>query len=276
MSVLDRTPPKADHRLPYGSLPLQFGDLRLPALHAGARAPLMVLVHGGWWQNAYDLNYFGFVAEALRSAGVATWSVEYRRVGDEGGGFPGTFADVAAGFDHIAELAKGYPLDLQRTAVAGHSAGGHLAFWLAGRKHIPPASPLHNPQPRLMPRAAVALAGAVDLRLCVELGGLFRFTNAKPSTESLMGGLPGDVPDRYRAGSPAELLPFGIPQALVQGTEDGQIPPDLPKRYAEAARRQGDVVDLDILPGADHFDIVDPESKAWPAVQKALLAALGR
>ncbi len=273
MNVLDRTPPKADHRLPYGSLPLQFGDLRLPKLAPGARAPVMVMIHGGWWQNAYDLAYFGFACEALRAAGVATWSVEYRRVGDAGGGWPGTMADVAAGFEHVAELAKTYPLDVKRVAAAGHSAGGHLAFWLAGRRHIPAGSPLHEPAPKLMPKAVVGLAGAVDLRLCVELGGTFRFTNARPSAESLVGGSPAEVPDRYRAANPGELLPFGVPQVLLQGTQDQQIPPELPVRWTEAAKRQGDSVRLEILPGADHFDVVDPESKAWPAVMKALLEA---
>ena len=275
MNVLDRTPPKADHRLPYGSLPLQFGDLRLPKLAPGARAPVMVMIHGGWWQNAYDLAYFGFACEALRAAGVATWSVEYRRVGDAGGGWPGTMADVAAGFEHVAELAKTYPLDVKRVAAAGHSAGGHLAFWLAGRRHIPAGSPLHEPAPKLMPKAVVGLAGAVDLRLCVELEGVFRFTNARPSAEGLVGGSPAEVPDRYRAANPGELLPFGVPQVLLQGSQDQQIPPELPVRWTEAAKRQGDSVRLEILPGADHFDVVDPESKAWPAVMKALVEAAG-
>jgi len=274
MSVLDRTPPQADHRLSYGSLPLQFGDLRLPSLRAGQRAPLLVLVHGGWWKNAYDLNYLGFLCEALRRAGVATWSLEYRRVGDEGGGWPGTMVDVAAGCDHVSELSSSYPLDLNRIAAAGHSAGGHLAFWLAGRRHIPKDSCLHTPEPRLMPRAVVGLAGAVDLRLCVEMGGLFRFTSAGPAAEGLLGGSPASVPDRYRAANPGELLPFGVPQTLVQGSDDDQIPPDLPKRWLEVAKRQGDSVQLEILPGADHFDVVDPESKVWPAVQRALLAAV--
>ena len=275
MNVLDRTPPKADHRLPYGSLPLQFGDLRLPKRAPGARAPVLVMIHGGWWQNAYDLAYFGFACEALRAAGVATWSVEYRRVGDAGGGWPGTMSDVAAGFEHVAELAKTYPLDVKRVAAAGHSAGGHLAFWLAGRRHIPAGSPLHEPAPKLMPKAVVGLAGAVDLRLCVELEGVFRFTNARPSAESLVGGSPAEVPDRYRAANPGELLPFGVPQVLLQGSQDQQIPPELPVRWAEAAKRQGDSVRLEILPGADHFDVVDPESKAWPAVMKALVEAAG-
>lgn len=275
MSVLDRTPPKADHRLPYGNLPLQFGDLHLPALHAGSRAPLVVMVHGGWWKNAYDLNYFGFACQALRKAGVATWSLEYRRVGDEGGGWPGTMADVAAGFDYVAELAKTYPLDLDRVAAAGHSAGGHLAFWLAGRRHIPQGSPLHDPQPKLMPRAVVGLAGAVDLRLCVELGGLLSFTSAKPAAESLIGGSPSTMPDRYRAANPGDLLPFGVPQTLLQGTEDNQIPPALPSRWAEMAKRQGDTVQVQILNGADHFDVVDPESRAWSSVQRALVTATG-
>ncbi len=275
MSVLDRTPPQADHRLAYGALPLQFGDLRLPGPRGGLRAPVVVLIHGGWWQNSYDLSYLGFLCEALRMVGVATWSLEYRRVGDAGGGWPGTMADVSAGFDYLAELAKSYPLDLYRVAAAGHSAGGQLAFWLAGRGHIPAESPLSLPQPKVHPGAVVGLAGAVDLRLCVELGGFFRFRRSRPMAESLLGGSPSQVPDRYRAANPGDLLPFGSRQILLQGSEDDQIPPELPLRWAEKARQQWDRVDVQILPGADHFDVVDPQSKAWPAVQKGLLAAVG-
>ena len=246
MSVLDRIPPRADHRLSYGTLPLQFGDLRVPVLHGAERAPVLVMVHGGWWQNTYDLSYLGFACEA----------------------------DVSAGFDHVAELATRYPLDVARVAVAGHSAGGQLAFWLAGRDHIPESSPLHVARSRLRPKAVVGLAGAVDLRLCVELGGIFRFTRAKPMAESLVGGSPIELPERYRAANPGDLLPFGVPQTLLQGSEDDQIPPELSRRWVEMAKRQGDRAQMELLRDADHFDVVDPESKAWPAVLKALVGAV--
>jgi len=272
MSILDRTPPKADYRLPYGNLPLQFGDLRVPVLAHGALAPVVFVVHGGWWQSAYDLEYCGFLCAALKALGVATWSVEYRRVGDAGGGWPGTMQDVAAGFDYLATLAKAYPLDLNRVVATGHSAGGQLAFWLAGRHHIPQDSVLHDPQPKVGLHGLVGVAGAVDLRLTIDLGGFFEFANGKPSTLSLMGGAPKDFPERYHAANPGDLLPLGVPQVLVQGSDDDQIPSALPQRWAEMARRQGDLVEVKIVPGADHFDVVDPESKAWPVVRDALLS----
>ena len=271
MSILDRTPPKADYRLPYGNLPLQFGDLRVPVLAHGALAPVVFVVHGGWWQSAYDLEYCGFLCAALKALGVATWSVEYRRVGDAGGGWPGTMQDVAAGFDYLATLAKAYPLDLNRVVATGHSAGGQLAFWLAGRHHVPQDSVLHDPQPKVGLHGLVGLAGAVDLRLTINLGGLFEFANGKPSTLSLMGGSTKDFPDRYHAANPGDLLPLSVPQVLVQGSDDDQIPAALPQRWVEMARRQGDPVEVKIVPGADHFDVVDPESKAWPVVRDALL-----
>jgi acetyl esterase/lipase len=271
MDILSRTPPPADHRLSYGPDPLQFGDLSLPPAKPGQRLPVVVFIHGGWWQSGYDLEYGGHLCAALKAAGVATWSLEYRRVGNPGGGWPGTMQDVAAGFDHLRTLAQTYPLDLHRVVAMGHSAGGHLAFWLAGRHHIPASSPLHNPQPAVSLAGVIALAGAVDLRLTIDLGGVFRFTSGKPATVSLLGGLPKEVEDRYQAANPGELLPLGVPQLLFQGSNDNQIPPTLPDRWAENARRQGDTATVTIIPGADHFDVVDPDSKAWPVIQSAIL-----
>jgi acetyl esterase/lipase len=277
MDLLDRTPPKADYRISYGTDALQFGELWIPkGIPAATRtpAPVLVMVHGGWWQAAYDLSYCGFLCEALKALGIAVWSLEYRRVGNAGGGWPGTMQDVAAGFDFLSILAKSYPIDLQRVAAAGHSAGGQLAFWLAGRHHVPPESPLYAPQPKIALRGLVGLAGAVDLRLTIELSGAYEFTSGGPCAIALMGGMPEQVPERYAAADPGELLPLGVPQTLVQGTEDDQIPPALPNRYADKARRQGDTVAVHIVRGADHFDVVDPESAVWPVSRDALLHAL--
>jgi acetyl esterase/lipase len=276
MSVLDRTPPKSDLRLSYGPLPLQFGDLWLPKPSADAkhRWPLIVFVHGGWWKAEYGLGYAGFLCAAVKAQGIAVWSLEYRRVGDEGGGWPGTMQDVAAGMDHVAALAKAYPLDTTRVSAAGHSAGGHLAFWLAGRHHIPHTSVLATPQPSLTLRGVVSLAGAVDLRLTLDLTGFFSFQNGGPAVRALMGGDPKQYPERYAAANPGELLPLSVRQILVQGTDDNQIPPQLPGRWAENARRQGDTVDVKIVPGAGHFDIVDPESPAWSVSRDAMLSVL--
>jgi acetyl esterase/lipase len=273
MNLLERTPPTADHRLQYGPAPQQFGDLWIPSA-AAYRSPLIVFVHGGWWSAAYDLSYASFLCAAMKAMGVAVWSLEYRRVGDPAGGWPGTMQDIAAGMDHVLQLAEAFPLDTNRIIAAGHSAGGQLAFWLAARHHIPHTSVLAQSQPKLALKGVVGLAGAVDLRLTLDLGGLFTFTNGGPAVKALMGGPPAQVPDRYAAADPGELLPLGLPQILVQGDEDDQIPPALPARWAQAAKRQGDPVDIKIVPGADHFDVVDPQSNAWPVTRDALLRLL--
>jgi acetyl esterase/lipase len=271
MDVLSAVPTAADHRIHYGPGEYQFGDLRLPAGVAKEPVPLVVFVHGGWWKSAYDLTYAGHLCGALKSAGVATWSIEYRRVGFTGGGWPATFQDVAAGCDYVATLAKSYPLDLGRVIAMGHSAGGHLAFWLGGRHHVPETSPIHEPRSKVALHGVIALAGAVDLRLTCDLSGYFTFAHDKHEVYSLMGGSPADFQDRYRAGNPGDLLPLGMQQILIQGAEDDQIPPELPGRWAEMARRQGDTVTVTIIASADHFDVVDPQSKAWATVQAAVL-----
>ena len=271
--ILTRTPPPADHRIPYGPGAFQFGDLRLPKLTPGQRAPILVFLHGGWWRSEYGLDYAGHLCAALKQDGFASWSLEYRRVGNPGGGFPGTFEDAAAGYDFLQTLAKTYPLDLNRAVVAGHSAGGHLAFWLAGRHHLPESGPLSNLRTAAPMRAVVALAGAVDLRLTIDLAGWFTFAHCKPMVYDLMGATPAQAPDRYLAANPGDLLPFNIPQFLLQGAEDDQIPPQLPARWADRARRLAESVTIEMIPNADHFDIVDPESKAWPRIRKAILQA---
>jgi acetyl esterase/lipase len=271
MDIFSAVSPPADHRIHYGPDAFQFGDLRLPVSEAKRRVPLVVFVHGGWWKSVYDLEHVGHLCAALKAAGVATWSIEYRRVGSTGGGWPMTFQDVAAGCDYVAMLAKGYPLDLNRVIAMGHSAGGHLAFWLAGRQHVPEMSPIDSPRPKVALRGVIALAGAVDLRLTCDLSGYLTFAHDKHEVYNLMGGSPAEFGDRYRAGNPGDLLPLGVPQVLIQGSEDDQIPPELPGRWAEMARRQGDIVEVVMIPSADHFDVIDPQSKAWATVQAAVL-----
>ncbi len=274
MGVLDRAVLPADHRIHYGPGPSQFGDLWLP--NGASRAwPLVVFFHGGWWQSEYDLGYAGSLCDALKRSGIASWSVEYRRVGATGGGWPATFRDAAAGFDHVSALAKAYPLDLGRVIAMGHSAGGHLAFWIAGRHHIAADSEVFVPGPAVNLRGAIALAGAVDLRLTLELAGRSLFAHDREEVYHLMGGTPQDLPRRYRDGNPGDLLPFQAPQILVQGTDDDQIPPELPARWARMAARLGSQATVKMVPQADHFDVVDPESRAWPVVLGQVKTLLG-
>ena len=269
LSLLSRTAPKADHRVSYGAEASQFGDLWMPAGPPGARAPVVVFLHGGWWTSEFGLQYGNHLCAALKREGIACWSLEYRRLGQAGGGWPGTFEDVAFGYGYLRVLATMYPLDLKRVVVAGHSAGGHLAFWLAGRQHLPQSGPLQPPERLLPMRGVLGLAAVVDLRMTLELAeGIF--APARQEIVDFLGATPAAAPERYRAGNPGDLLPLNVPQMLLQGSLDAQIPPELPVRWTARGHRIGETVAFERIANADHFDVVDPESKAWPRVQDAV------
>lgn len=273
MDLLERPVLTADHRIAYGTDSSQFGDLWLPDLNGTRPAPILVFFHGGWWKSTYGLGYAGYFCRALRAEGIAVWSLEYRRRGVTGGGWPMTFQDAANGFDFVETLADRYPLDLSRVVVAGHSAGGHLAFWIAGRQHIEPRSVLHLPRPKLALHGAIALAGAVDLRLTIDLAGNGPFAHDRDEVYGLMGGTPDEHSDRYCDANPGDLLPLAAPQTLLQGTADDQIPAGLPVLWANLAHSRGSQAIVHLLPGADHFDVVDPESKVWSQVLAQCKAA---
>jgi len=242
----------------YGPLPAQFGELAAPP--GPGPHPVVVLVHGGFWLAAYDLSLMAPLADAFVAAGIATWNVEYRRLGD-GGGWPATFEDVAAAVDHLRVLAPARGLDLGRVVSVGHSAGGHLALWLAARRRLPEASPLFRRDP-LPLRAAVSLAGVCDLRRASALG--FEVVHR------LMGGTPAEVDAHYAMGSPADLLPLGVPQTLVHGADDRVVPLALSEGYRDRAVARGDPVTLVTIPGAGHFEPIDPRSSAWPVVRESV------
>ena len=263
--MLETAAPSADARIPYGDATHQFGDLRLP--RGEGPHPVVVVVHGGFWRARYDLEHVGHLCADLTSRGYATWSLEYRRVGHPGGGWTGTFEDVALGTDYLRTLATRHPLDLGRVVVLGHSAGGHLALWLAGRGRLQPGQPLHTSRP-LEPRGAVSLAGVVDL----ERAHALRLGDG--IVESFLGGTPEQVPERYRLASPAALLPLGVKQVLVHGAEDTIVPLTLSTEYHARATRLGDCVRLVSLPGAEHFEVIDPRAKEWPRVVEAVASLL--
>ena len=257
----------ADHRIAYGDDPLQFGDLRLPD-RDGPR-PVVVVVHGGCWRARYTLEHIGGFSEALTREGFATWTVEYRRIGDPGGGWPGTFLDLAAAVDHLRALASGHALDLERVVALGHSAGGQLALWLGARHKIPATSPLATKRP--LPLAGVvSLAGVDDLRRAVAEGV------CDDMAARLVGGAPADAPERYRESSPIELLPLGLPLRLVNGVRDPIVPVDFGRAFEKRSRAEGDDVKLITLEAAGHFELIAPGSGAWPEVLGAVQELLRR
>lgn len=229
-------------------------DLHLPQSPPATRPPVICLLHGGFWREPYGREELGAVACDLAGRGFAVWNLEYRRLGAPGGGWPGTFEDVAAGIDHLATLvAGGTGLDLHRVLVAGHSAGGHLALWAAARVSTTGAP--HRPR-RVQPLAVAGLAAIVDLADAFAQGA------GRGAVGELLAGSPAERPERYAAVSPLALLPLGVDQLILHGTLDEALPVETARQYADAAAAAGDRVQFTELPRAGHMDYLDPESAA--------------
>ncbi len=241
-------------RLAYGVESLRFGELYVP--QGSGPHPVVILIHGGFWRAAYGLALMHGLARDLVQKQIAVWNIEYRRVGDTGGGWPGTLRDVARAADYLVSLACTYALDLTRVVAVGHSAGGHLALWLAARFRLPDNSMVTVGNRPLPLAGAVSLAGASDLKL------VWHLNLGQGAVGEFLGGGPGSVPERYAVASPAALLPLGIPQVLIHGKRDSLVPLIVSQQYVQKANLAGDRVTLIELP-VDHFDLIDPHSKAW-------------
>lgn len=264
-AALWRTQSAADQRIYYGALdnPHTFGDLRLPLSNAPESGfPVIVFLHGGAWRKEVTKAYNEPLVEALTETGFATWDLEFRRLGHSGGGYPGTFEDIANGLDYLRQLAGEYPLDLDNVVVMGHSSGGHLALWLAGRSKIRPDSPLFKPDP-LPLSGAVSIAGVNDLELALALG------NRTDVLELAGAATLEEGRDRLADIDPARLLPLGVPQTLIIGDGDSEWRLDMTERYLLRAHQQGDTVRQILVTGANHMDIVDPHSGIAQLLAKA-------
>lgn len=256
--------PPADHREAYAPGPQQFGELRLPTAR-NARVPVVVFLHGGCWLSAYDLKHVAAAAASIAAAGYAVWVPEYRRVGDAGGGWPGTLEDVGSAVDHLRVLAAKFSsLDTARVILAGHSAGGHLALWAASRR---PGEPSPGARSPLAVAGVVSLAGITDL---AEYGAATGSCNR--AVGQLMGGTAAELPERYRLASPIARAPIGVPVHVVHGAQDPIVPVAQSRAFVEKSKGAGGVAELVEVPGAGHFDVVSTASTSWPAVLEAIRA----
>ncbi len=267
--ILSGDPIPADHRIAYGDHPMQFGDLRIP--EGEGPWPFAILIHGGCWQSIASLQYFDRVAEAITAMGVVTWNIEYRPVDVEGGGWPGTFLDVANGVDKLRDIALEYDLGMERVITLGHSSGGHLALWAAGRSRVSDNSELYVDDP-LPVGGVVSLAGIPELRRYRELDPP---TCGEGIVDRLMGGGPRDVPGRYLAGSPFQMLPLNVAQIHITGRNDDIVPFRQVSRYNYESQSAGDDSQLIIVPDAGHYEVVWPGTEAWERVEEAVRTMLG-
>ncbi len=265
---LPSSPP--DHRILYDTNPSTFGDLRIPKNSSPGPSgyPVLVFLHGGGWTADWTINHTDQLVEALTQEGIATWSIEYRRLGNAGGGYPQTFLDVAKAVDFLRKIASQYRLDLNRVVVAGHSSGGHLALWLAGRRNLPKDSKLYAPDP-LPLKGVISLAGVVDLEGALTIG------DRKDSLQLLNVSDAASAAPLWAETNPMRLLPFGIPQLLIVGSKDGPWRITITKTFAEAATQKGDPVRLLIPDGANHFDMVHARGPAYPLIATGAKSMLG-
>lgn len=255
----------ADHRIPYGNDALQYIDLRLP--QGKGPYPVVVIVHGGCWiANFASAQNTAALADALRDLGYATWNIEYRREDNKGGGWPGTFEDVATATDLLTQEASKYSLDLNKVIILGHSAGGHLALWLTARHKLSPQSPLYTKNP-FVPKGVISLDGVPDLKAFRKQG---KITCGTDAVGKLLGTSENEITQHYHDASPSELLPLQVSQLLLYGAEDQSVPLKFGVVYQKLAEKKGDNVKLIKINYAAHHEAIVPNSVTWPAVKASI------
>ncbi|MEX0663086.1 MAG: alpha/beta hydrolase [Balneolaceae bacterium] len=250
-------------RIQVGADSLQFGELWLPEKSTENQTfPVVVLVHGGCWLDVYPGTEFMHpMAEALVDKQFAVWNIEYRRVGHDGGGYPGTFLEVANAADHLTELAEEYPLDLSQIIASGHSAGGHLATWLTARKNISPESPLYSENPLQINRV-ISLAGINDLERYVQYGS----SPCGDRTVEKLVDLESRGEEAYLDTSPNKLLPLHADHFEVVAAFDSPVPPFFGRHFVQSAKNSGNNTKLILLPDAGHFEMIATWSDEWDQI----------
>lgn len=253
--LLTSPPPPADARITYGSDANQFVDLRFPAPRSKTPCPLVINIHGGFWRARYDLVHAGHFCARLSSLGLATANLEYRRVGNNGGGWPGTFNDIRDAYHFLRQNAPQHHFDPQKFLIMGHSAGGQLALCLAA--HEPTVA------------RVISLAGVVDLRHCYQLH------LSHDAVVEFLGGTPDAVPDHYREADPMELS-IHAQQVLIHGSADEDVPFEFSRDYVSTKQKSKSKENVRLLEiaGAGHMDLIDPHSQAWKTVEETVLQML--
>lgn len=249
--LLERPRPAPDHEIRYGDDALQRVDLWLPA--GEGPHPTVLMVHGGCWQSDIaDRRIMNWIADDLRRRGIAVWNIDYRGVDRTGGGYPGTFHDAAAAADALRAHQAAYRLDIEPLVAVGHSAGGHLALWLAGRPRLPEGSPLRSANP-------------IPVHHVVSLGGLPDLEEAaRPPGSGCGTEVVGRLTDGHWADtSVPRLRPLGVEQFLVNGRQDRIIPLAYAEGYAAPMRAAGDKVTVRVVGATGHVELIAPETAAW-------------
>jgi acetyl esterase/lipase len=249
--------PPADKRLAYGSDPNQFLDLRFPRNADKSRAfPLVINIHGGFWRAKYSLDHGGHLCAVLAGRGISTANLEYRRIGNEGGAWPGTFEDIRSAYQFLTQHAPEEHFDPRRILVMGHSAGGQLGLCLTA--HEPGIT------------RVVSLAGIVDLEHAYQL----HLSN--DAVAEFLRGTPAEVPDHYREANPMQLSIPRAHQSLIHGSADEDVPVTFSRDYVSTKQKLGPQEDVHLLEisGAGHMDLIDPRSAAWKKVEAMVIQLL--
>ena len=269
--LLDRPQPKPTRTIAYGKDALQVVDLWLPA--GKAPHPVVLMIHGGCWlTDVADRSIMNWIADDLARRGIAVWNIEYRGVDRPGGGYPGTFEDVAAAADLLARDGPGLGLAADRAVVIGHSAGGHLALWLAARPALPATSPFHAEAP-FRARTTISQGGIPDLEM---IAGLPDHGCGTKGAVAMAGAASAARADIHADTSPPAMPASGIDEVQVNGDRDPIAPPAFAADYAARRKAKGQDVRSVTVAGSGHVELIAPDTKAWAEQVKIIEAALGR